>query len=247
MSLERDLKRSQKDWEILGKKDPLWGVVTDNSKLRSWEKHLEEFFLLGQIEIKTIMEYLKKKEVSFNQQKALDFGCGVGRLTRFLCETFDSVIGCDVSQPMLKKAKELNYDLKNANFYLNTKPDLSDFESNSFDFIYSSLVLMHLSPRLSLNYIKEFIRLLSPNGITVFQIPNRYPKLINWIPIPYFIRRKRFEMRFGIKSYIELHYIPKRKIVDIIRSNNARLIEFKPKIFIGDKIVLRGIYIVKAD
>lgn len=249
MSLKKKLKRYQKQWEILGENDPLWAVLTDNTKRGSWEKYLNDFFLSGKVEIEGIINYLEEKKISFYRKKALDFGCGVGRLTRFLCKFFNSVIGVDVSHTMLEKAKELNSNLKNCFFYLNTKPDLRDFESESFNFIYSSLVFQHLSPDISLNYIRDFVRLLSPDGVAVFHIPFKSPHRIHrrifTRLIPRFMKQKHFERQTGIKSLMESHYIPKEKIFAVIQSNDARLIEFIPKVIWKDKVLRTGIYIIK--
>ncbi len=243
------LKKYQKYWEILGEEDPLWAVITDKTKRMKWKEHLDEFFQLGDIEIEGIIGYLTEKGVSFNRQKALDFGCGVGRLARSLCKIFDFVIGVDISQPMLDKAIELNAEVKNCTFYLNTKPDLSIFETESFDFIYSSLVLQHIPPKFSLNYIKEFIRLLSPKGVAVFQIPfrshHRFYKRILFRFIPKFIKKIHFQRHTGIQSHIEMNNVSKKKILGAIQSNKAKLIEFIPKLVLGDRITLNGVYIVK--
>ncbi len=40
--------------------------------------------------------------------KALDFGCGVGRLTQALADYFNEVAGVDVSPTMVNKALEYN-------------------------------------------------------------------------------------------------------------------------------------------
>ena len=45
---------------------------------------------------------------------------------------------------MVKLARELNDDRPNCRFVVNDAPDLEQFESESFDFVYSSLVLQHM-------------------------------------------------------------------------------------------------------
>jgi SAM-dependent methyltransferase len=41
-----------------------------------------------------------------------------------------------------------------------------------FDLIYTDLVLQHLPPDISVRYIAEFLRVLSPEGVLVFQLPS---------------------------------------------------------------------------
>src|SRR5207248_4370527 len=67
-------------------------------------------------------------------------------------------------------------------FVVNPANDLTLFPDDSFDLIYSSLVLQHMRPEYSLNYIKEFLRVLAPGGLLVFQIPSR---LIPECELPY--------------------------------------------------------------
>jgi SAM-dependent methyltransferase len=57
---------------------------------------------------------------------------------------------------------------------LNTADDLRPFESGSFDLVYSRYVLQHLPGRAMVrSYLAEFIRVLRPGGLLVFQLPNR--------------------------------------------------------------------------
>src|SRR5262249_3108618 len=58
-------------------------------------------------------------------------------------------------------------------FVLNETNDLAVFPDDAFDFVYSSLVLQHMKPEYSQNYIKEFLRVLAPGGLPVFQIPRQ--------------------------------------------------------------------------
>ena len=46
------------------------------------------------------------------------------------------------------------------------------FDSDSFAFVYSSIVLQHLEPRYQKRYLSEFIRVLAPGGLLVFQLPS---------------------------------------------------------------------------
>jgi ubiquinone/menaquinone biosynthesis C-methylase UbiE len=108
--------------------------------------------------------------------RALDFGCGVGRLSRPLGERFRECVGLDISEGMLKLARELNDDRPNCRFVVNDAPDLGQFETASFDFVYSSLVLQHMpSAEMVEAYVSEFLRVLRPGGLAVFQTLSHIP------------------------------------------------------------------------
>jgi len=67
--------------------------------------------------------------------KALDFGCGAGRSTRFLKKlNFDSV-GIDISSSMIRAAKNAD---PHGDYRLVRDGDFSDFEPESFDLILSA-------------------------------------------------------------------------------------------------------------
>ncbi len=45
------------------------------------------------------------------------------------------------------------------------KLTLRSFQDNSFDFIYSNIVLQHIEPDVSERYVREFVRLLADGAI----------------------------------------------------------------------------------
>ena len=104
------------------------------------------------------------------RERALDFGCGVGRLSRPLAERFRECVALDISEGMVKLARELNEDRPNCRFLVNAAPDLGRLETESFDLVYSSLVLQHMpSVEVVEAYVSEFLRILRPEGLAVFQ------------------------------------------------------------------------------
>jgi len=166
------LKQHQQDWEHLGKTDPFWAVLSDNSKrYGKWDQ--DEFFKTGDEEIKNLILELPKKNQPKHYTHAMDFGCGLGRLTRALSNHFESVTGVDISQSMIEKASELNSEFPQCQFIHNPHPHLKQFTSKSFDLIYTNITLQHVpEKKIVANYIKEFLRLIKSDGIVVFQLPS---------------------------------------------------------------------------
>ncbi len=166
-----ELKDLKKNWDAFGKQDPLWSILTDRTKKgNKWE--LEDFFKTGEEEIESILKYTESLGSSYSRRRALDFGCGVGRLTQALCKYFDECSGVDIAPSMIELARKYNRYGDKCKYYLNEANDLRLFEGNTFDFIYSKIVLQHMKPEYSTNYIKEFLRVLAPGGLLVFQIPS---------------------------------------------------------------------------
>jgi len=115
---------------------------------------------------------LDAQEFVVRRGSALDFGCGVGRLTQALAPHFDRVVGVDVSPAMHDLATRLNQSPQKVSYVCNHTKDLRTFGDGSFDFIVSSIVLQHIRPEMTCSYLREFLRLLTPAGIAVFQLPS---------------------------------------------------------------------------
>lgn len=156
-------------WEAHARHDPLWAILSDPAKKnRGWE--IDRFFESGEREIRFLLRDLES--IALRKDDALDFGCGVGRLTHPLSRYFDRVTGVDISPTMIELASELNQEPDRVRFVRNTREDLSVFPAGSFDFVYTNIVLQHVPPSLAKRYITEFLRVLRPGGVLVFQLPS---------------------------------------------------------------------------
>lgn len=67
-------------------------------------------------------------------RKALDFGCGAGRSTRFLRKLGFDTMGIDISQDMIKKAKELD---PTGDYRPIAEADFRQFEEGVYDLVLS--------------------------------------------------------------------------------------------------------------
>jgi SAM-dependent methyltransferase len=166
-----NINEMQKNWNELGKMDPLWAILAyPEKKGGKWD--ITEFFESGESEIARVMEHVDSLHVPLSRNRALDFGCGVGRVTQAFCRFFDQCCGIDVAPAMIELAEQYNRYGGRCHYYINTSNDLESFEGDSFDFVYSRLVLQHIEPEYSENYIRELFRVLAPGGLLVFQIPS---------------------------------------------------------------------------
>ena len=166
------LEESKRMWEALARRDPYWAVCTDPRKQDGkWDA--ADLLATGICEVETVLSFVKRLGLSIRPGgKALDFGCGVGRLTLALSRYFAECHGVDISSAMVTTAIALAKNSPNCHFVVNDAPDLSLFESNSLSFIYSSIVLQHIESDYVTMYLLEFARVLEPGGILVFQIPD---------------------------------------------------------------------------
>lgn len=166
----RQFRALARNWEALADTDPLFGVLSDPTKHGGkWET--EEFFESGRAHVQKLMRTLSDLRVSFDRGICLDFGCGVGRLTRPLSEYFTHTVGVDVAQSMIGRARRYRQPGERCEFVVNRDPDLRQFQRSTFDVVHSCLVLQHVPPEIALHYVGEFFRVCKPGGLVVFQLP----------------------------------------------------------------------------
>jgi SAM-dependent methyltransferase len=161
------LRQVRADWTTLGAQDPLWAVLV-SPKHRHGGWSVADFLATGRTEVSDTLAHLSAIGVAPSRRRALDFGCGVGRLSIALAEHVDEVIGVDISPTMLETAREFD-STGRCQFVENDREDLAMFGDGSFDLIVSSLALQHIPTRLARGYLSEMLRVLRPGGAAILQ------------------------------------------------------------------------------
>jgi SAM-dependent methyltransferase len=165
----QQFRKLARNWDAFGDADPLFGVLSDPAKFGG-QWRVDDFFASGDAHVKNLLRILSERGATFYPGTCLDFGCGVGRLTRPLAESFLSTVGIDVAKSMIEVARRYNRDPR-CRFVLNRDPDLRSINDSTFDFVHSCLVLQHIPPAVTIKYIEEFFRVAKPDGLVVFQLP----------------------------------------------------------------------------
>lgn len=217
----------RKDWEVLAAADPFWAVLSHPDKLGGrWDR--EAFFETGRREIGLVMDHLAKLGVDVQRERALDFGCGVGRVVQALADHFEAVDGVDITEGMVVRARELNVHGERCHYHQNVRSDLSLFPNETFDLVYSTITLMHMDTPLALGYIKEFARVVKPSGMVIFDIPAtaRSPLRHALRRItPRVLRRARFRRQTGIPSFMDMNLIPRSHVTRLLASLGLDMLE----------------------
>src|SRR5258708_34994229 len=102
------LKRNtDADWRELGRSQPYWGVIShpDFRTENLTPERLEHFYASGAFHIDPIAEALGRLTGFSPSGRALDFGCGVGRLAEAMTVHAREVTGLDISPGMLAIAR----------------------------------------------------------------------------------------------------------------------------------------------
>lgn len=222
--------RLRQQWEALGEYDPYWAVQSDPTKRGGkWQKDKDRFFQLGTVEISSVLNHLAVLQIKHGRGVALDFGCGVGRLSRALAGHFERVLAFDISRSMLAEAQSANAQYKTIEFWHNTEDNLRIVPSETVDFLYTNLVLQHMPPKRQQPFIREFCRVLKTGGALVFQTPSR-PQLKNirgWVHLLAGNRLLNLvrTVRYGKAGVIEMHTLSREKVLETLEEQRMTVVE----------------------
>ncbi len=207
-------------WEQLAELDPLWAVWTDPAhKGQRWDP--DAIYKIGEREVARLMRELDRRGYQFPRSAALDFGCGVGRLTRPLARRFEHVIGLDISAVMVDFARTETVE-PNCVYTVNLVADLRGYSTRSFDFMLARNTLQHMAPGLIEGYLSEFVRVLSAGGLLVFQLPSTRKRdgtdSKTWAPLGTTVDRQGYPR-------MDMYGIERSKVIALIEHAGGEVVE----------------------
>lgn len=147
---------TDEDWKgIAG--EPYYGVFSHTEYFRDQltPERLEQFWQTGRQEIAGQLDILRRHYGPFEPRSAIDFGCGVGRLTRAMAAIVDQAYGIDVAPLMLAEAR------KGAPANIDFRHDLPD---GPVDWINSTIVFQHIHPANGIPLLARLLERLAPGG-----------------------------------------------------------------------------------
>lgn len=154
------LEAIRRDWDIRAREDARayinWPDVPNEE---------DAFFASGKTDYDHyVTPFLKKMRFDPRGKTALEIGCGIGRVARWMSQDFAQYIGVDVSPEMIRKAS--SYDLPRAQFQTVSGADLAGIPDDSVDFVWSFAVFQHVPDQHAIfSYFKEAARVLRCGGI----------------------------------------------------------------------------------
>lgn len=160
------------DWRELGATEPYWGVLThpDFKTANLTPEVIETFYATGVDHVAWVVEGLTRTTGARPGGRALDFGCGTGRLAEAMCAHADKVVGYDISPGMLEKARARGGQAT----YVDSLP------AGPFDWINTFIVFQHIEPARGLALMEDLLTRLAAGGhvslhLTIWRDPQHMP------------------------------------------------------------------------
>lgn len=162
---------SNVEWERWGEQDPFFGVASwpgrERGGVNPWT--VEEFYALGLADWVDFRQRLINFGATLGG-RALEIGCGAGRLTKHMAADFNEVVGIDVSPGMLDTAR-LHVTTPNIKFHLGNGLTLP-VDTASVDVVFSTHVFQHFdSLGVAKSNFSEIAHVLRPGGCLFVHLP----------------------------------------------------------------------------
>ena len=224
--MNKKFNNLKKVWNNYGKNEAYWSVLTgDDYKPNLIKNNFEKFYKTGEKAIKNFENILQKHNETLKDKIILDFGCGVGRLTKACTFYSTNVYGMDISEEHLKIARS---NVKSAKFYIvNNLNNLPKLPKNP-EIIISLIVLQHNEPIFIKRYLIQLLSLLKNEGIALIHIPYKISSSLVNSP-----------------DKMQMHFLPKNVVRDITYKSNCIVLE---EIDSNDgDTVFNTIYVIKKN
>jgi trans-aconitate methyltransferase len=114
-----------------------------------------------------------------NGKKAIDFGCGTGRSTRFLQKLGFGTIGVDIAEDMIKKARQID---PNGDYHLINNGDFSQFDQGAYDLILSAFTFDNIpTEKMKVKLFNKLGGLLKSEGCIVNLVSSPEIYMNEWV------------------------------------------------------------------
>jgi SAM-dependent methyltransferase len=162
-------RRMRRDWNERALRNARHYIADGKA---DWSE--DEFYGSGET---TVREYILNDMVNVCQRKmpldmrVLEIGCGAGRVTHALARVFGEVHAVDISDEMIRLARQKLAGVSNVHLYRNDGKGLDVLGETVFDFAFSSCVFHHISSRRIIgNYVKDTGQRLLPGALFKFEV-----------------------------------------------------------------------------
>lgn len=231
--LARLLAHTERVWTQLGDSEPHWSVISAE-RFRQNELDAQrsaEFYDSGRGDVHTFNAFLTRNGVAASSlHKVLEYGCGLGRVTRFLAAQFDEVEAFDISPSHLRQAEEHLRRSGLNNVALKRVRALDDIGTSvDLDAVFCVIVLQHNPPPVIVAVLKRLLARLRSGGVAYFQVPTHATE--------YRFQLDHYLAHGLAANHVEMHYVPQRRIFEIARQAGCAVLEVREDDWVGRREV----------
>lgn len=210
---------------------PYFPVLTHDGRLETAASDVatSEFFATGEADVASLLSVAAAVAGhDIPLASALDFGCGVGRLTLPLARRAEHVTACDVAPELLARARVHAEEAGLHNITFVRNDELDTLPDGRFTFICSLLVFQYVPRPAGYTIIRNLLRLLAPGGVAMLHVMLAEPGA----ELRQLIRMTRARSRFhrpasrvdhGVRTYGYDEHVVVREIDDAGANLIARL------------------------
>lgn len=246
-------KYQMQSWDMLAQTDPYWAVLTsDDRRGNRWSE--EEFFATGEADVAAIMTRLASLGLVVDRTRALDFGCGLGRLTRALARRFAAVDGVDLSHVMIEKAVAIG-PVSNVRFIHNPSEDLSPLDDEAYGLIVSLISIQHMPEKAAAIYVGDMCRVLARGGVAYLQLntflsvsdPRAAAKLARDESLLNRVYRSARSVFRKKRLRMDTHYFRLSRLLNILERKRMQLVAVVPDSSVPAPFVSHVVIFRKRD
>jgi SAM-dependent methyltransferase len=228
--LEALWKHVSEVWTHLGSTDPFWSVLTSDRYRMSNSPNagaITSFYEGGEVDKDYLMAALSRNGFEpANFDTLAEYGCGLGRTTRWLASAFRKIKAIDISEFHISAARDhlSSIGLSNVDFvHLSRPADLKKLQE--IDLFFSVIVLQHNPPPIILEILRQAFTGLNARGVAVFQVPTHNET--------YRFSLSEYWRDEAIKKEMEIHFVPQSTVLDIAENCGLRALEVRPDHCVG--------------
>jgi SAM-dependent methyltransferase len=164
--------KMREDWNRRAREDAFYYAAFNRRQQTEEEFLASASGIIGTLE----REFVRLGGEHRSDWRALEIGCGPGRLMLAMSRHFSEIHGVDISEQMAAIARHRLQNVPGAKVHVNDGDSLAPFPDDYFDFVYSFAVFQHIPDReVVLNYLREARRVLKPGGILCCQLRGAPP------------------------------------------------------------------------
>ena len=218
-------------WSAFGRDEALWSVVTNDRYRQSAKPSpevIQEFYDGGKADLQYLKAFLDRAELDISSfPLAAEYGCGVGRVTRWLAPEFERVRALDISMPHINAARQhlKKSNVNNVDFVqVHNRKALSQLRD--IDLFFSLIVLQHNPPPIILDVLDHAFGGLNKGGVAFFQVPT--------YATAYRFKAKDYLAQISSIRDMEMHFVPQSKIFSLAIAHGLEPLETRQDHCIGN-------------